>query len=102
MENAKKLREDRKNGMGENGETATFKPQINQRPAYLNNTKDTLDIEVKIQTNDLFEQPLPGVRARQQQQEVNSGLPSPGSDALGKEMKNYSTTSNSVKQPQMP
>jgi len=92
LERAKQLREERKNGTV--SDDATFTPTVNKRPSYLNNRPDTLD---KITSNnnnnnnnnnnradDIFEQPLPGAK----RYDINK-IPSPGSDALGKEMKKF-------------
>lgn len=89
----------------------TFTPQINQRPAYLNKAaNDSLDVLASTSqrysnnSNDVFEQPLPGNRSQQSIREkereregVNSrGIPSPTSDALGNEIRRLSQREKSV------
>lgn len=93
MENAKRLREEKLYGAAED---ASFTPQINRRPAYLKqqDSLDQLAIEVIKNPNDVFEQPLPGTRKQQQVDHSAPSLPSPGSDALGKEMKRYHNDEN--------
>lgn len=84
MERARQIREERKSAaVGE----ATFQPQVNKRPSYLdhNRQSDSLDAlatsvsAVRSDNDDIFERPLPG----------SLKLPSPGSDSLGKEMRKY-------------
>jgi hypothetical protein len=90
MENAKKLREQRINGDG--GEIPTFTPQVNSRPAYLmkQDSLDKLTGNIPVDPSDVFEQPLPGSRPKQPvYNEPMAKLPSPGSDALGKEMRRF-------------
>ena len=87
VERAKQLREERKNGAV--NDNATFTPQVNKRPSYLDNRPDTLDKIASHNTNnnrpdDIFEQPLPGAK----KYDYNK-IPSPSSDALGKEMKKF-------------
>lgn len=95
MEKAKQLREERKNGMSQkDAAEATFTPQVNKRPSYLNDRKDSLDNEVQIRSDDIFEQPLPGNRPKPQVYDAYQGLPSPGSDALGREMKKHPSSDN--------
>jgi len=86
VERAKQLREERKNGSV--SDNATFQPQVNKRPSYLDNRPDTLDKIASHNSNnrpdDIFEQPLPGTK----KYDYNK-IPSPSSDALGKEMKKF-------------
>ena len=97
------MREERKRG-GAADEGDTFTPQINKRPSYLGTSKpnggDSLDMLAgQRDPNDPMEQPLPGSRpqgAATPQQPPNQmsgssfrGAPSPGSDALGNEMKKF-------------
>lgn len=91
VERAKQLREERKNGGGNNNDNATFQPQINKRPSYLDKDRqdDTLDRIASNNNNnyrpdDIFEKPLPGTK----KYDYNK-IPSPSSDALGKEMKKF-------------
>jgi hypothetical protein len=87
----------------------TFTPQINQRPAYLNKgANDSLDVLASTSqryannSNDVFEQPLPGNRSQQPIREKeregvsNRGIPSPTSDALGNEMRRLSQREKSI------
>lgn len=89
IERAKQLREARKSGIND-AEGLNFTPQLTKRPSYLaeKSRTDSLDdlAEVISPSNDVFEQPLPGNKAKPMEYEQD--LPSPGSDALGKEMKN--------------
>eukprot|EP01032_Pedospumella_encystans_P019578 gene19578-22261_t len=91
IENAKKLREARKNG--EQEDTPSFTPQVNKRPSYLKQTDslDKLANAINIDPSDIFEQPLPGARPAQSVQNdyTKQNLPSPGSDALGREVKRH-------------
>lgn len=87
LERAKQLREERKNGIV--NDDATFTPTVNKRPSYLNNRPDTLDKIAHTHNNndradDIFEQPLPGAK----KYDINK-IPSPSSDALGREMKKF-------------
>lgn len=76
------MREDRKHNIDDNH---TFKPQINKRP-----TSDSLDAlasqnpKIEYSSNDLFEQPLPGAGGYKP-----PPMLSPGSDALGSELKRH-------------
>jgi hypothetical protein len=90
VERARQLREERKNGtLTEND---TFQPQVNPRRPLSNhnNSKpaDSLDKLATDFSNDIMEQPLPAQRNRQAQQQISGPL-SPGSDALGKEVKRH-------------
>jgi hypothetical protein len=111
VERAKQLRDERKKGTGTDDTEHTFTPQINQRPAYLNKAaNDSLDVLASTSqryannSNDVFEQPLPGNRSQQSIREKererdgmsNRGIPSPTSDALGNEMRRLSTREKSV------
>ena len=89
MERAKMIREQRKAGNSEMTEEHTFKPTTNKRPSYLDKRPiDTLDVvaasssSLNTNTDDIFERPLPGGSGQY-------NLPSPGSDALGKEVKKF-------------
>lgn len=95
MERAKQLREERKNAISSND---TFTPQINppRRMSSGNvgrgDSLDNLTTEVSASrpvADDPMEMPLPGQRNRQQHDTGFEGAPSPGSDALGKELKRY-------------
>jgi hypothetical protein len=95
MEKAKALREERKGGNIQEDEL-TFKPQINQRPAYLDEAQrqahaDSLDSLSANMSNDIFERPLPGKKAYQGS-DIRPPL-SPNSDALGNEMKKFPSSS---------
>jgi len=85
------LREARKNGDAE--DAPSFTPQVNKRPSYLKQTDslDKLTGANSTDPNDIFEQPLPGARAAQPAHVEYSkqNLPSPGSDALGREVKRF-------------
>ena len=115
MERAKQLKEDRKKGGGVDESEHTFAPQINSRPSYLNKpTNDSLDLLASNSpnySNDSMEQPLPGNKSQQAQNgnsRDNSNFhrptPSPGSDALGNEMKKFpareKSASNLINRPQ--
>lgn len=90
MEKAKSLREERKNGSIQDDDM-TFKPQINQRPAYLDDARpDALDNLSANMSNDIFERPLPGKKGYQSS-DVRPPL-SPNSDALSNEMKKFSSS----------
>lgn len=110
MERAKQLKEDRKKGTGMDESEHTFAPQINNRPSYLNKpTNDSLDLlasNSSSYSNDTMEQPLPGNKPQvsnsnsRDNNNFHRPTPSPGSDALGNEMKKFparekSTTSSS-------
>ena len=109
MERAKQLKEDRKKGTGMDESEHTFAPQINSRPSYLNKpTNDSLDLLASNSShysNDTMEQPLPGNKpqvssSNSRDNNFQRPTPSPGSDALGNEMKKFpardkSTTSSS-------
>ena len=86
VERAKQLREERKSGINDS-ESHTFTPQLNKRPSYLSNKADSLDklASEVVLSDDIFEKPLPGKKSYG---DVPS-VPSPGSDALGKEMKKF-------------
>lgn len=96
VERAKQLREERKNGQVD--DSATFTPQVNRRPSYLDNRPDTLDVlssniaarNPNYNPNDVMEQPLPGAKGYS-----IAKAPSPGSDALGKEMRRFPTGDSS-------
>lgn len=66
---------------------------MNKRPSYLKQTDslDKLASAINVDPNDIFEQPLPGVRPAQAAQNdyAKQNLPSPGSDALGREVKRH-------------
>jgi hypothetical protein len=111
VERAKQLRDERKKGTAMDDTEHTFTPQINQRPANLNKAaNDSLDVLASTSqryannSNDVFEQPLPGNRSQQSIREKererdgisNRGIPSPTSDALGNEMKRLSTREKSI------
>ena len=90
MERARQIREARANeGVDENH---TFKPTLTKRPSYLDKRPtDALDVlsanaAPHVQVDSIFEQPLPGSKSN-----FSGGydLPSPGSDALGKEVKKF-------------
>ena len=75
-------------------ESATFQPVVNKRPSYLDSRPDTLDAQMVagnakqlVNSNDIFEQALPGNK----NYNINSAkIPiSPSGDALGKEMKKF-------------
>ena len=106
MEKAALLREQRKNGGADNEEQPSFVPQINKRPSYLKqqDSLDKLTVDIRHDSNDIFEQPLPGARGNQAfQNEMNlPKLPSPGSDALGKELKRYPSGPNDENNLQQP
>ncbi len=92
MERAKQLRDERKNGtLSEND---TFQPQVNpRRPSSNQNVKpvDSLDKLASNYSNDIMEQPLAAQRNRQIPQQTSGPL-SPGSDALGKEVKRHGSS----------
>eukprot|EP01038_Epipyxis_sp_PR26KG_P007853 gene7853-10661_t len=108
IERAKQIKEEKKNGVM-NGEEYTFAPQVNKRPSYLNKGSDSLDtlaneVIQRQNSSDIFEQPLPGLKSKalsfynddNNSIGANSNsnntvikLPSPGSDALGREMKKF-------------
>lgn len=93
MDKAKAIREERKGGIRD--EAHTFKPQINARPSYLDDTPqhDALDdLAANYDTNDIFEKPLPGKKSYGLDPSAapTYGNMSPGSDALGTEMRKHS------------
>jgi hypothetical protein len=103
------LREERKNGANIVDDNSTFQPVINKRPSYLDSRPDTLDAQVVagsakqlVNSNDIFEQALPGNKNYNMN---NSKIPiSPSGDALGKEMKkfNYSNAPAGASKQQQP
>lgn len=109
VERAKQLREERKNGANIVDDNSTFQPVINKRPSYLDSRPDTLDAQVVagsakqlVNSNDIFEQALPGNKNYNMN---NSKIPiSPSGDALGKEMKkfNYSNAPAAASKQQQP
>lgn len=109
VERAKQLREERKNGANVVDDNSTFQPVINKRPSYLDSRPDTLDAQVVagsakqlVNSNDIFEQALPGNKNYNMN---NSKIPiSPSGDALGKEMKkfNYSNAPAGASKQQQP
>jgi hypothetical protein len=109
VERAKQLREERKNGANIVDDNSTFQPVINKRPSYLDSRPDTLDAQVVagsakqlVNSNDIFEQALPGNKNYNMN---NSKIPiSPSGDALGKEMKkfNYSNAPAGASKQQQP
>jgi hypothetical protein len=109
VERAKQLREERKNGANIVDDNSTFQPVINKRPSYLDSRPDTLDAQVVagsakqlVNSNDIFEQALPGNKNYSMN---NSKIPiSPSGDALGKEMKkfNYSNAPAGASKQQQP
>ncbi len=109
VERAKQLREERKNGANVVDDNATFQPVVNKRPSYLDSRPDTLDAQMVagnakqlVNSNDIFEQALPGNK----NYNMNSAkIPiSPSGDALGKEMKkfNYSNAPVAANKQQQP
>eukprot|EP01036_Dinobryon_divergens_P022146 gene22146-30382_t len=91
VERAKQLREERKNGIND-AETHSFTPQLNKRPSYLSNKPDSLDklASEVVLSDDIFEKPLPGKKAYDNITPAEiPPAPSPGSDALGREMKRF-------------
>ena len=90
VERAKQLREERKNGINE-AESHSFTPQLNKRPSYLSSKPDSLDklASEVVLSDDIFEKPLPGKKAYDNTPSEIPPVPSPGSDALGREMKRF-------------
>lgn len=79
VERAKQLRQERLQGGG-GGESHTFKPQINERPAYLDKQRSSNAMEVgdsldSLTRNDrpFDEQPLPGSRGKQRMADEIAG-----------------------------
>jgi rubrerythrin len=102
VERAALMREQRKNG-GNDEEQPPFAPQINKRPSYLKqDSLDKLTVNYTPDPSDIFEQPLPGARGAHSTSAAYAvpKLPSPGSDALGKEMKRYPSNGNPEPLPQ--
>ncbi len=86
------MKEERKNSIGQGD---TFAPQLvarkgaNSSHVKQPDSLDRLATEVTVNTNDIMEQPLAAQRnKRNQMSEVNE-LPSPNSDALGRELKKF-------------
>mmetsp|Transcript_7601 Transcript_7601/g.12798 ORF Transcript_7601/g.12798 Transcript_7601/m.12798 type:complete len:774 (-) Transcript_7601:285-2606(-) len=110
IELAKQKREERAMMGDECSEEHTFKPKVNPRPKYLErnrqNSSDSLDMLTgsNLNSNDVFEQPLPGSRPRADPLAGGgSGYqnpPSPSSDALGNEMKRHPHQPHQQSQPQ--
>ena len=89
---------------GEDPSSYTFTPQVNRRPSYLDSRPDTLDQLASqrrsANPDDIMEQPLPGAKGQYDINNFNPApsvraVPSPGSDALGKELRKFPANASS-------
>jgi hypothetical protein len=109
LERAKQIKEERKNAVNDSD---TFRPQLVARQGSSGNltqalkqqdSLDQLTSEVRKQLNDPMDLPLPALVNKAKQNanfggrnddDIHPSLPSPGSDALGKEVKKFGGNSN--------